>query len=234
MKEDELKSLLRKNMFPQKEGSVVSKTHFQIIYPKYQEKKIKESWKIIKKTLNSLFISSKLELFSGSISITTTKLTKDPFCIMKARDFLKLISRSVPTEQAAKIFFDDIFCEVLKISNFTRNKRIFLKRRKRLIGISGSTLKAIEMVTNTYILVQGNTASIMGPFSGIKQVRIIIEDCMKNIHPVFHIKLLMIKQQLSRDPHLDKESWDNFLPQFKKKIESRDKLIKKKKKCDKI
>jgi ribosomal RNA assembly protein len=224
-----LRTFLRNNMFLEKKGNLVSKTHFNIIYPKYQEKKIKESWKVIKKTLNSFFIFSKLDLFSGSISIVTTKFTKDPFCIIKARDFLKLISRSVPTEQAAKIFFDNIFCEVLKISNFTRNKKVFLKRRKRLIGINGSTIKAIEMVTNTYILVQGNTASVMGSCSGIKQVRTIIEDCMKNIHPVFHIKLLMVKQQLFRDPTLTKESWNDYLPNFGKKNKGHyDKIIIKK------
>jgi len=220
-----LKTFLRNNMFLQKNGNLVSKTHFNVVYPKYQEKKIKESWKIIKKILNSFFIFSKLNLFSGSISIVTTKFTKDPFCIIKARDFLKLISRSVPTEQAAKIFFDNIFCEVLKISNFTRNKKVFLKRRKRLIGTNGSTVKAIEMVTNTYILVQGNSASVMGTCSGIKQVRTIIEDCMKNIHPVFHIKLLMIKQQLFKDPTLREENWDDYLPNFGKKNTSQENKI---------
>lgn len=50
------------------------------------------------------------------------------------------------------------------------------------------TLKAIEILTKCYILVQGNTVSVMGYFKDIKVVRRIVEDTMKNIHPVYHIK----------------------------------------------
>jgi len=44
-------------------------------------------------------------------------------------------------------------------------------------------------------MVQGNTVSVMGPFKGLKECRRIVIDCMNNIHPIYHIKV--IKKYLS-------------------------------------
>ena len=65
-------------------------------------------------------------------------------------------------------------------------------------------------------MVQGNTVSAMGPHKGLKQVRKLVEDCFRNYHPVYHIKAMMIKRELERDPALKTESWDRFLPKFRK------------------
>lgn len=119
--------------------------------------------------------------------------------------------------QAVKILDDGVACDIIKIGNVIRNKERFVKRRQRLLGPNGSTLKvnsksiaetrfstcltsptrtkAIELLTKCYMMVQGNTVSAMGPYKGLKEIRRIIIDCMKNVHPIYHIKVSLTGQQ---------------------------------------
>jgi len=106
---------------------------FAVLFPQYREKYLKEVWPHVKKALKEYGIKSELNLIEGSITIRTTKETWDPYIILKARDMIKLLSRSVPYQHALRVLEDGIESDIIKIRGYTRNKERFIKRRQRYV-----------------------------------------------------------------------------------------------------
>ncbi|KAI1828657.1 ribosomal RNA assembly protein KRR1 [Xylaria intraflava] len=198
-------------------GTLAEESSFIVLFPKYREVYLREAWPGVTKALKNLGIACTLDLVNGSMEVKTTKKTWDPAAILKARDLVKLLARSVPAPEALRVLQDDVASDVIKIRNLVNNKEKFVKRRQRLLGPNAATLKALQLLTNTYIQVQGNTVSAIGGYKGLKEVRRVVEDTMHNIHPIYQIKELMVKRELAKDPLLKNESWDRFLPNYKKR-----------------
>ncbi|SCL97350.1 KRR1 small subunit processome component, putative [Plasmodium chabaudi chabaudi] len=202
----------------------LEESSFKILFPKYREKYLQQFSTDIKNTLHNHFIKFEINLIEGYMTVKTTKKTFDPYIIIKARDMISLLSRSVPFSHAKRVLEDETFCDIIKISGYIRNKNKFIKRRQRLLGSNATTLKALEILTQCYICVHGKTVSVIGNFKSLKIVRRIVIDCMKNIHPVYHIKELIAKRELEKNDELKNENWEKYLPNFKKRNVQRKKI----------
>ncbi|CAH8615105.1 unnamed protein product [Schistosoma curassoni] len=184
-------------------GRLFASSSYTTLFPKYREKYLSEIWPALRRIMMEHHIRVEIDVAESTMEVRTTPRTFDPFIILKARDVIRLLARSVPMEQAIRVLDDETFADIIEI-NLTNRER-FVKRRNRLIGHDGETLKALELSTNCYIV-----------------VRRIVQGCIyDNIHPAYSIKRLLIIKKLSMDPTKQNISWDRFLPKMKKKVLSR-------------
>jgi ribosomal RNA assembly protein len=95
---------------------------FATLFPKYRERYLREVWPVVTRALDGVKIACSLDLIEGSMTVRTTRKTTDPFIILKARDLIKLLARSIPVAQALKILNDTMQCDVIKIGGLVRNK----------------------------------------------------------------------------------------------------------------
>ncbi|XP_030975401.1 KRR1 small subunit processome component homolog [Quercus lobata] len=86
------------------------------------EKYLQEVWPTVNSSLKEYGISCELNLVEGSLTVSTTRKTRDPYIIINARDLIKLLSRSFPVHQAIKILDDEMQCDIIKTGNLVHNR----------------------------------------------------------------------------------------------------------------
>ncbi|MBI1972920.1 RNA-processing protein [Candidatus Woesearchaeota archaeon] len=93
-----------------------------------------------------------------------------------AAPIVKAIGRGFNPEIAALLTRDNFHLELIDLRDFAKDSKAKLQRiRSRLIGTGGKARKMLEQLTNTYIVVQGRTAAIIGAVEEVHIARQAIE-----------------------------------------------------------
>nr|XP_027200363.1 KRR1 small subunit processome component-like [Dermatophagoides pteronyssinus] len=206
---------------------VFAESEFRVMFPDYRAPYLKQIWPKLTDFLRSKALDCVLDLVAKTMIVKTTPALKDPVAIVNARDLLRLLARSVPFHTAKNVFDDEVHCDIIKLSSFVSNNDKLARRRQRLIGPDASTLKAIELLTQCQLFIAGQTACVVGPWKGLKKCNKLITDCMKNIHPVYSLKQLMVERALAQNPAMANKDWTPYLPKYKRTLQKRRKVVKK-------
>jgi ribosomal RNA assembly protein len=185
---------------------------FSVLFTKQRLNYLKSVESFIKKACDMKKIAYTVDYDQLTMEVSTTNNTRDPYIIVKANDMIQLLGKGVLLEHAVKVLQDDIFSEIIPIHLINSSEKTFERRKARISN--PKTIKALELLTKSNILIAGKTACIVGDYKGINDAKNVIVSCFENIHPVFEIKKLMIKRKLEKD-NVDGE-WDRFMPKIEK------------------
>jgi ribosomal RNA assembly protein len=106
---------------------------------------------------------TKLTFDSESGEVIIELVGDDPLGALCARDVLNAIARGFSPERAFRLFDEDVYLEVIDISDYIGDSDKALVRFKgRVIGKGGKTRRIIEETTGAYMSVYGKTIALIG------------------------------------------------------------------------
>ncbi|XP_050373016.1 uncharacterized protein LOC126790716 [Argentina anserina] len=173
-------------------------------------------WPTVESSLEDYGISCSLDMVECSMTVSTTTKTRDPDFIVKARDLTELLSLQIPLREAIRILDADVRCDFIEIgplrqglcAKYGINEEQFTERWKRFLGPNNTCIKNIQCLSGCYISAHGHcTVSVIGKSKGLKMVRKILVDCMRNkMHPTVHIRRIRKNNRDERE--LTKKLYD--------------------------
>mmetsp|Transcript_19448 Transcript_19448/g.36621 ORF Transcript_19448/g.36621 Transcript_19448/m.36621 type:complete len:148 (+) Transcript_19448:313-756(+) len=126
---------------------------------------------------------------SRIINVKNSMYIRNIYLLIKGRDFLRLIVRSVPLSIAKKIFDDNITYCILKINLFFKKKKRYDKRNIYKWKKEYLIIKVLEFISGCNIITRGNSICIIG---GQESINILLNMINKSNKKLNYLKLLQL------------------------------------------
>jgi len=149
---------------------------------------------------------------SGEVFIASTKETKDPLAVWKARDVVLAIGRGFSPERAFRLFNEGEILEVVNLTDIVvgNEKNALPRIRGRIIGRKGRTREIIEEMSGADVSVYGKTVAIIGNPIQVEVARTAIEKLAKGSpHGVVYRYLERRKKDLELESSAYYEALEN-------------------------
>jgi ribosomal RNA assembly protein len=104
----------------------------------------------------------------GAVTIFPQEGMEDPLGVWKANHVVKAIGRGFSPEAAIELNKDDVYLEIIKLTDyFGKSKKALERYRGRIIGRDGKTRDLIIKMAEVAIAVYGKTVSIIGTIENV-------------------------------------------------------------------
>ncbi|MEM3852252.1 MAG: KH domain-containing protein [Methanomassiliicoccales archaeon] len=168
-----------------------------------------------KKVEEETLVEIRVDSEEGYVEIDGSN-SYDPVMELKVASYVSAIGRGFSPERAKKLFFEDVFLEMVHISDYTGGRKNRIQRmRGRLIGKDGRAREMLERLTDTSISVAGDTVAIIGDAPEIQLAREGIDMLLRGSE---HSAVFNFLERKRRELKL-KELLYGTVPEFKEEEE---------------
>lgn len=116
----------------------------------------------------------------GSIAISPKENMEDPLGVWKTNYIVKAIGRGFNPEVAIKLKEDDVYLEVIKLTDYLgKNKKAIARYKGRIIGKEGKTREIIVDMAEVSMAIYGKTVSLIGNLENVAVAKEAVEMILK-------------------------------------------------------
>ncbi|MGL6298199.1 MAG: KH domain-containing protein [Methanobacteriaceae archaeon] len=113
---------------------------------------------------------------AGTVMVNPTEEMEDPLAVWKTKAIVKAIGRGFNPESALKLREDDIYLEIISLTEYVgKSKKALARQKGRIIGKEGRTRQIIIEMAAVSLSVYGKTVGIIGELENVMVAKEAVE-----------------------------------------------------------